>query len=82
MSSNLINLGDFKLSLEAARRNALMTQSDVCEQVHIGKNTLVNIEKNRVQIDEELLITLCSLYHVPDVNLIFLPLGYRKTIHN
>ena len=62
---------DYKISLQAARVNAKLTQNDVCKALHISKTTVVKWEKDNY-VNEITLIALCSLYNVPDKSYIFL----------
>ena len=67
----MIIICDFKITLKAARVNANLTQSDVCDILHISKTTLVKWEKDN-RVSNLALLSLCKLYNVPDTSLIFL----------
>ena len=67
----MIIICDFKISIKAARVNANLTQSDVCDALHISKTTLVHWEKNN-NVNKRTLIALCELYKIPDISYIFL----------
>lgn len=56
----------FKVSLEAARVNAGMTQEDVCKELHITKPTLSSWEKGKTEPSISQFRQLCSLYKCPE----------------
>lgn len=53
---------DKAMTLKAHRVNADMTQLEVCKELGIGKNTLVNYEKGRTMPDIDMGIKLANLY--------------------
>ena len=61
-----------KISLKAARVNADMTQDDVAKEVRKTKQTIVNWETGRREIDRANFEALCRLYKV-SVDDILLP---------
>ena len=63
---------ELKVSLEAARVNAGLTISQVSEELHISRNTIINWEKGRTKIPFTSLVSLCELYDFP-IDYIFLP---------
>lgn len=65
-----------KISLRAARVNAGLTQSDVAKKLRKNKQTIVNWENGKTEIDLGNFYTLCNLYKVKTSD-IFLP---RKSI--
>ena len=62
-----------KITLKAARVNKGLTQTDVANQLHINKGTLVNYEKYRTIPDIETAKLMANLYGVSVNDLIFLP---------
>ncbi len=63
---------DFQVSLKAARVNAGFTQSEVAKKLKKNKQTIVNWENGKTEIDIGNFLTLCQLYKVDKAN-IFLP---------
>lgn len=61
-----------KMHLKAARVNADLTQSQVCEKLNIAKSTLVSWEQEKTFPRAEQLQNLCNLYHC-EWNDIFIP---------
>lgn len=51
------------ITLKASRVNAGLTQKQVCEALNIGKNTLINYEKQRVVPNIEVAKKLAELYN-------------------
>ena len=62
---------DFKISLAAARKNANLTQKQVCEELHISKTTLVSYEKGRTIPDCKIAGELANLYKISTDNIKF-----------
>lgn len=58
-------MGMPKISLKAARVNALMTQDDVAKVMHRTKKTIVNWETGATNIRYNDLIALSELYGMP-----------------
>ena len=58
-----------KFSLEAARRNRGLTQSQVANKIGVSKTTVVNWEKGNTKISYAALTKLSNLYKVPLDNL-------------
>ena len=58
-----------KFSLEAARRNRGLTQSQVANRIGVSKATVVNWEKGNTKISYSALIRLSNLYGIPLENL-------------
>lgn len=56
---------DFKISLAAARKNAGLTQKQVCEALNISKTTLANYEKGRTIPNAKTSGELSELYKIP-----------------
>lgn len=61
-----------QISLEAARRNAKLTQAEAAEKIGVTRQTIINWEKgkNNPRIPEMKMISL--VYNIPQ-NYIFLP---------
>lgn len=59
------DLGEFKISLAAARVNAKLTQSDVAEKMSVAKQTVVNWEKGKIMPKPAQFEMMCRLYNVP-----------------
>nr|DAH91928.1 MAG TPA: Helix-turn-helix XRE-family like protein [Caudoviricetes sp.] len=51
-----------KISLKAARTNANLTQADVAKALRKSKQTVVNWENGKTEIDIGNLQALCNLY--------------------
>nr|DAO04851.1 MAG TPA: Helix-turn-helix XRE-family like protein [Caudoviricetes sp.]DAR57626.1 MAG TPA: Helix-turn-helix XRE-family like protein [Caudoviricetes sp.] len=51
-----------KISLKAARANANLTQADVAKALRKSKQTVVNWENGKTEIDLGNLQALCNLY--------------------
>ena len=62
---------DFKISLAAARKNANLTQKQVCEELHISKTTLTSYEKGRTIPDCKIAGELANLYKISTDNIKF-----------
>lgn len=62
-----------QITLAAARVNAGMTQEDVAQQMHVGKQTVVNWEKGKTEPTVSQGQKLSNLFKIPMDNLIFLP---------
>ena len=52
-----------KVSLKAARVNANLTQEDVANKLHKGKQTIINWENGKTNIDLANFLALCDLYN-------------------
>ena len=65
-------MGEYKISLAAARVNAKMTQEDVAKEMHVTKQTIVNWENNKVIPKPAQFYMLCEIYKAPR-DIIFLP---------
>lgn len=52
-----------KVSLQAARVNAKLTQSDVAKRLRKNKQTIVNWENGKTEIDKANFEALCRLYN-------------------
>lgn len=52
-----------KVSLRAARVNAKLTQSDVAKRLRKNKQTIVNWENGKTEIDKANFEALCRLYN-------------------
>ena len=61
-----------KVSLQAARVNANLTQDDVAKAIGKSKKTIVSWEKGRTEIDKANFEALCRVYKC-GVDDIFLP---------
>lgn len=60
-----------KISMAAARKNAGLTQRQVCETLNISKTTLVNYEKGRTIPDLKMGSDIAALYDIPIDNIKF-----------
>ena len=60
-----------KISLAAARKNAELTQKQVCEALNISKTTLTNYEKGRTIPDCKVAGELAKLYNMSSDNIKF-----------
>ena len=58
-----------RISLEAARKNRGLTQSQVADRIGVSKATIVNWEKGRTRISYLVLTKLSNLYGIPLENL-------------
>ena len=63
---------DFKISLEAARVNANLSQREASEKLGLSKETLRNYETGKTSPTIEMAVRMCSLYHVPQEHINFL----------
>ena len=61
-----------KVSLQAARVNAKLTQSDVAKRLRKNKQTIVNWENGKTEIDKANFEARCRLYNCK-MDDIFLP---------
>ena len=64
-------LEKFQISLAAARVNAEMTQEEVAKTLGVSKQTVVNWEKSRTEIDHSQAKKLSELYNMPLNNIFF-----------
>ena len=60
-----------KITLAAARKNAELTQKQVCDALNISKTTLVNYEKGRTIPDVKIGGELAKLYGISSDNIKF-----------
>ncbi len=63
-----------RISMEAARVNAKLTQDEAAKILHVTKQTLVNWEKGRTEPKTSQAVKMAEVYGVPYDNIIFLPL--------
>lgn len=70
-----------KISLKAARANANLTQADVAKALRKSKQTVVNWENGKTEIDLGNLQALCNLYSLT-VDDILLPFSLLKAETN
>lgn len=61
-----------RISLEAARINAKMTQKDVAERLKVSNKTVSNWETGKIKPKAAVLFALCAMYGISEDN-IFLP---------
>lgn len=59
-------MGNYKISLAAARVNAGMTQNDVAKKMHISKNTVINWEKGKVELKPAQFKMYCEIVNAPE----------------
>lgn len=62
-----------KITLEAARVNAKLTQKEAAEALGVSSATICNWEKGRSFPDVIRIMKICKLYNVSYDDLIFLP---------
>ncbi len=67
-----------KISLEAARVNAKLTQEQAANKLGVSKNTVINWEKGRVAPRISEMDRLSNLYKIP-IDYIFLPCYSTKS---
>lgn len=60
-----------KISMAAARKNAGLTQKQVCDELNISKTTLVNYEKGRTIPDCKVAGEIAKLYNMSSDNIKF-----------
>ena len=72
MSDVIIHLGDWRLSLSAARNNLNYSQEYVAKYLGIGKITLSRWERGETVIDAENLFKLKELYKLPSIEMLSL----------
>ena len=60
-----------KISMAAARKNAELTQKQVCEALNISKTTLTNYEKGRTIPDCKIAGEIAKLYNMSSDNIKF-----------
>ena len=58
------------ITWEAARVNKGLTQKQTCEELGIGKNTLISYEKYRTSPDASMAQRMSELYGVPLSNIL------------
>ncbi|TDP59815.1 helix-turn-helix transcriptional regulator [Aminicella lysinilytica] len=63
---------DIQITLAAARVNAGLTQSQVADRLHVGKQTIVNWEKGKTEPQIKQARALSEIYNMP-LDFIFLP---------
>lgn len=56
---------DFKISLEAARVNAGLTQKEAAKRLNVNVATVANWESGKTTPNAEIFIKLCKLYNCP-----------------
>ncbi len=61
-----------QITLKAARVNAGYTQEQIARKLNKSKQTIVNWELGRTDIDQANLAFICDIYNVP-TNCILLP---------
>ncbi len=68
----MMETGQLRISLAAARVNAELTQDEVSEMMHISKNTLVSWEKGKTEPKTSQAKRLSEIYKIPYDAIIFL----------
>lgn len=58
-------MGDYKISLKAARINAKLTRPEVAETLHVTARTIANWEADITSPTLVQTKELCELYHCP-----------------
>lgn len=67
-------MAEYKISLEAARVNAGLTQGELAERLHVSRATIMNWESGKHRIGLPQLEMFCRECNVP-TSLILLPNG-------
>jgi transcriptional regulator with XRE-family HTH domain len=62
-----------KISLEAARVNANLSQKEAAKELNVSNKTISNWENGKSFPSAEKIDALCKLYNVSYDNIIFLP---------
>ena len=70
-----------KITLEAARVNAGLTQKAVGRELNVSNRTVCNWEKGKTFPSAEHIDALCKLYGMPYDNINFLPNDSLKENH-
>lgn len=65
-------MGDFKISMAAARVNANKTQADMAKEMHLSKTTIVKWEKGLVVPKPAQFALYCQICGAPS-DVVFLP---------
>lgn len=65
----------FKISLEAARVNAGLSQKEVAEKLKVSNKTISNWENGKTFPSVEKIEKICYLYGISFDNLNFLPIS-------
>ena len=69
----IVNLGDWRLTLAAARSNLNYSQEFVAHYLGVGKITLSRWERGETIIDADNLFKLKKLYQLPTIDMLSLP---------
>jgi transcriptional regulator with XRE-family HTH domain len=64
---------DIKISLEAARVNAKLSQKEVADKLKVSNKTVFNWENGKTFPSADKIDALCELYGIPYDNINFLP---------
>lgn len=64
---------NIKISLEAARVNAGLSQKEVADKLNVSNKTVCSWEKGKTFPSAEYIEALCTLYGLPYDNINFLP---------
>lgn len=57
--------GVYKVTLEAARVNAGLSQAEASKRIGISRGTLIKYEKNEKSMTVDVLKRICEVYKVP-----------------
>ena len=58
-------MDDFKISMAAARVNANLTQAEIAEALHVGKQTVVSWENGKTSPTVDKAQEFCRICNVP-----------------
>ena len=64
---------NIKITLEAARVNAGLSQKEVAKKLNVSNKTVCNWESGKTYPSAERIDALCKLYGLPYDNINFLP---------
>lgn len=59
-----------KISMEAARVNAGLTQEELADKMGISRSTVINMEKGHVEVRPLYLYAFCHVVGLPEDNII------------
>ena len=58
-------MGDFTITLEAARRNRHMSQTEAAKALRVAKSTLSRWERDETKVPTPAAIALAEIYQTP-----------------
>lgn len=59
-----------KLTMEAARVNAGLTQQDLADKLGVSRSTIINIENGYAEMKPVFLYAFCHVVGIPEENII------------